>query len=48
MGTTLVKKFTASLEALQLEIGSNRNSLLENYNEFGLLAMACWAKSFWE
>ncbi len=47
-GTALAKKFTASLKALQLEIVCIGNPLLENYNELGLLAMACWAKFFWE
>jgi hypothetical protein len=47
-GTTLAKNFTASLEALKLEIGCIRNPLLEDYDELGLLAMACWDKSFWE
>ena len=47
-GTTLAKKFTATLEALQIEIGCIGNPLLENYNKLGVLATACWAKSFWE
>jgi hypothetical protein len=47
-GTTLAKKFTAMLEALQLEIGCIGNPLLENYNDLGVFATACWAKSFWE
>jgi hypothetical protein len=47
-GTTLAKKFTASLEALQLEIGCIGNPPLENYNKLGLLAMACWTNCFWE
>jgi hypothetical protein len=47
-GTTLAKKFMASLEALQLEIGCIRNPLLENYNDLGLLATACGTKRFWE
>ncbi len=46
--TTLAKKFTATLEALQIEIGCIGNPLLENYNKLGGLVMACWAKSFWE
>ncbi len=46
--TMLAKKFTAMLEALQLEIGCIGNPLLENYNDLGALAMVCWAKSFWE
>jgi hypothetical protein len=45
-GTTLVKKFTAMLEALHIEIGCIRNPLLENYDTLGGLAMAYWAKSF--
>jgi hypothetical protein len=44
----LTKKFTATLEALQLEKGCIGNPLLENYNNLGILATACWAKSFWE
>ncbi len=40
-GTTLAKKFTASLKALQLEIGCIGNPLLENYNKLGLLATSC-------
>jgi hypothetical protein len=47
-GMTLAKKFTAMLEALQLEICCIENPLLENYDNLGVLAMACWAKSFWE
>jgi hypothetical protein len=47
-GTTLAKKFTASLKALQLEIGCIGNPLLENYDKLGFLAMACWVKGFWE
>ncbi len=48
LGTTLTKKFTASLEALQLEIGCIGNPLFENFNKLGILAMACWTKRFWE
>jgi hypothetical protein len=47
-GTTLAKKFTAMLEALQIKIGCIGNPLLENYDDLNCLAMACWAKSFWE
>ncbi len=52
-GMTLAKKFMGSLEALQLEalqleIGCIRSPLLENHNKLGLLATACWAKSFGE
>ncbi len=46
--TTLAKKFTATLEAMQLEIGCIGNPLLENYDNLGVLVAACWAKSFWE
>ena len=45
-GTTLAKKFTATLEALQMEIGCIGNPRLENYDTLGGLAMAYWAKSF--
>jgi hypothetical protein len=47
-GTMLAKKFTASLEALQLEIGCVGCQLKESYDRFHILAMACWVKSFWE
>ncbi len=47
-GTTLAKKFTASLEALQLELGCTGNPLWENFDEKDLLATECWMKSFWE
>ncbi len=47
-GMMLAKKFTVTLEALQLEIGCIGNPLLENYNNLGILATTCWAKSFWE
>ncbi len=47
-GMTLVKKFTAMLEAQQIEIGCIGNPLLENYDNLRGLARACWAKSFWE
>jgi hypothetical protein len=47
-GTMLAKKFTASLEALQLELGCTGNPLQENFDEKDLLATKCWMKSFWE
>ncbi len=47
-GTTLAKKFTALLEALQLELGCAGNPLCENFDEKDLLATECWMKSFWE
>ncbi len=47
-GTTLAKKFTALLEALQLELGCAGNPLWENFDEKDLLATECWMKSFWE
>ncbi len=46
--TTLAKKFTASLEALELEIGCLGNPLKENFNKQHLLATLCWTKSLWE
>jgi hypothetical protein len=36
-GTTLAKKFTASLEVLQLELGCAGNPLWENFDEKDLL-----------
>jgi len=47
-GTTFVRKTTASLEALQLEIGCVGSQLAENYDKLHLLATACWTKSLWE
>ena len=47
-GITLTRKITASLEALQLEIGCVGSSFVENYDELHLLATACWTKSLWE
>ncbi len=47
-GTTLTKKFTASIKALQLELGCAGNKLWENFDEKDLLATECWMKSFWE
>ncbi len=46
--TTLAKKMTASIEALQLEIGCIGHSFVENYEELHLLATPSWAKSLWE
>jgi hypothetical protein len=47
-GTTLALKYSASLEALQLEIGCTRNPLEENYERYHCLATESWVKSFWE
>jgi hypothetical protein len=47
-GTMLAKKFTASLKALQLELGCAWNPLRKNFDEKNLLATECWMKSFWE
>jgi hypothetical protein len=46
--TTLVKKFSASIEALQLQIGCIRNPLNKGYDKFHLLATHSWIKSLWE
>jgi hypothetical protein len=47
-GTTLSDKITASIEALQLKIGSHGNPLNEDFLERGLLATDCWVKAVWE
>ena len=47
-GTTLAKKLSAYLEALQLEIGCIGNPLKENFYQLQSLATPCWTKSFWE
>jgi hypothetical protein len=47
-GTTLAKKFRASLKALQLELGCAGNPRQENFDERNILATECWMKSFWE
>ena len=47
-GTTLAKKMSASIEALQLEIGCTGNPFVENYEPLHLLATLCWTKSLWE
>ena len=44
-GTTLARKITASLEALQLEIGCIGGPFVKNYDELHFLATACWTKS---
>ncbi len=45
VGTTLTLKMTASIEALQLEIGCIGSPFDENYDELHHLANACWTKS---
>ena len=47
-GTTLARKITASLEALQLKIGCVGSPFAKNYDELHILATACWTKSLWE
>jgi hypothetical protein len=47
-GTTLSGKITASIKALQLEIGSHGNPLNEDFLERGLLTTDCWVKAEWE
>ena len=46
--STLGRKFQASLEALQLEIGSQGNPLEESFEQRGELATMCWFRTFWE
>jgi hypothetical protein len=46
--TTLAKKFLASIEALQLEIGCIGSLLSEDYDKFHHLATRSWIKSLWE
>jgi hypothetical protein len=47
--STLGKKFQASLECLQLEVGVNVNPLMVSYDTYGPLATKCWwVKSLWE
>ncbi len=46
--TTLAKKFSASIKALQLEIGCIGNPLNKNHDKFHLLATHSWIKSLWE
>jgi hypothetical protein len=47
-GTTLAKKMSTSIEALQLAIGCTGSPFVKNYEEFYLLATLCWTKSLWE
>jgi hypothetical protein len=47
-GTTLAKKMSASIKALQIEIGCTGSPFVENYEELHLLATLCWTKSLWE
>ncbi|KAL3798443.1 hypothetical protein ACHAW5_007395 [Stephanodiscus triporus] len=47
-GTTLARKLSASMEALQLEVGCLGSPFGENYDDLHLLATACWTKSLWE
>jgi hypothetical protein len=44
----LAKKFLASIEALQLEIGCIGNPLGKDYDKYHVLATHSWAKSLWE
>ena len=44
--TVLGKKFSASLEAHQLEIGSLGNPLIVPYSKYHYLATSCWFKCF--
>jgi hypothetical protein len=46
--TMLAKKFSASLEAMQVEIGCAGNPLNKGYDRFHCLAMPSWVKSLWE
>ena len=46
--STLGQKLTISLEALQLEVGTNVCPLLIPFQPLGLLATSCWCKSLWE
>jgi hypothetical protein len=46
--TTLTKKLSASLKALQLEIGCIGNPLEETFDKLQLLATPCWIKNLWE
>jgi hypothetical protein len=47
-GTTLAKKMSALIEALQIEIGCIGSPFVKNYEEFQLLATSGWTKSLWE
>jgi hypothetical protein len=46
--TTLARKFSALLKAMQLEIGCTRNPLNKGYDRFHCLATLSWIKSLWE
>lgn len=46
--SVLGRKFRASLEALQLEVGVNTNPLNLDYSKYEMLATRCWFKSVWE
>ena len=46
-GTTLAKKMSTSIEALQLAIGCTGSPFVKNYEELYLLATLCWTKSLW-
>jgi hypothetical protein len=47
-GTTVALKYSALLEALQLEIGCTGNPLEEDYEKYHWLATDSQVKSFWE
>ena len=47
-GTTLAKKMTTLIKALQLEIGCIGSPFVKNYEELQLLATSGWTKSLWE
>ena len=46
--STLGRKLTISLEALQLEVGTNVCPLNTPFHPLGPLATPCWCKSLWE
>jgi hypothetical protein len=46
--TSLAKKMSTSIEALQIEIGCTGSPFVENYEELHLLTTLCWTKSLWE
>ena len=48
--SVLGRKFQASLEALQLEVGVNTstNPLNLDYSKYEMLAMRCWFRTLWE
>jgi hypothetical protein len=47
-GTTVGLKYSALLEALQLEFGCTGNPLKEDYDRYHWLATNNWVKCFWE